>query len=134
MKTTVKPECKNIRTIYRLEELEDYPPELPQLIEEANAKLRECPFCGRNTAGVFYGFDLAYGVKSGVPHSSPVHTFRVGCTGMNREMRENGEAVCGCVVHTGTTGTDTDNPENIKSELDIVVSWWNKRPAGSSVT
>jgi hypothetical protein len=125
MKTTVKWECRNSRLIYRLDEIENYPPELPQLIEEANVKLRECPFCGKDTAGVFYGFDLAYGVKTGTHTPSPVHTFRIGCMGSEKN---DGVLRCGCVVHTGTTGTDTDNLEDIKRELDVVVGWWNRRP------
>ena len=130
MKTRVKPECQNTRTVYGLDEVENFPPELPHLIDDANKKLRECPCCGKDTAGILYGLDLEYGRRSGVP-SSIVHTFTVVCTGKTRDLRKSGSIFHShgsCLIRTCPTAIGTDGIEEIKAELDRVVAWWNKRP------
>ena len=130
MKTTVKEECRNSRTVYRLNELDNFPPELPELIKAAGCRLRECPCCGKETAWIHYNFTIDY-CRVGEPQSA--HIFTAVCTGQSREANINSSCSTPCVfgaccIQTSTVPNITDNVDNLKETLEYVVSWWNKRP------
>jgi hypothetical protein len=123
IKTSVKPECKSTRTIYGLEELDNYPPILPELLRVARARLRECPFCGKETAWLHYGFNVDYDGTG-----NPVHSFSVSCAGRSHEEIEIKGVGSGCHIGTTIVSNTTDDVNDIQQMIDYVVSWWNKRP------
>ena len=115
IKTRVKPDSisPNPRArYYQLEHLENYPPELPKLIEEAAGRLKVCPFCGGDDVRLLYNFVRDYG-HYGEPH----HLFRVEC-----------HTAC-CHIQTIDYPEHTDDVDSIRNALNYVVQCWNRRPA-----
>ena len=91
-----------------VEELENYPPELPGIIEEGQSRIRECPSCGRQSAELMYAFRPdAYG------GAQPSHDFWVRCN---------------CGIQTVTFQSISDDPIDLKRCMEDVLVRWNKRP------
>ena len=109
MKTTVKPNVPE-QHMYGISQLENYPPELPTLVKEAQAKLFTCPFCGIGNTQIFYWF---------LPGEIPRYIFHAEC------FREG---IYGCGGRSPDWLIDDDTIDDIEVVLYNVCAAWNRRP------